>query len=473
MSNITDLAAQIAAVKKTAEAGNNAEVDEMWHLIAGAMVFFMQAGFSMLEAGCVSQKNTVNILFKNLMDACIATVSFWLLGWGFAYGTTAGGFMGTSQFALTDAAFVTTAGDNSSLGFHGWFFQWAFAATAATIVSGSVAERCKLSAYFVYSALITGFVYPVVVHWGWGDGFFSPFNSVASKKIFNGENSYGMIDFAGSGIVHMVGGFSGLMGAWLVGPRKGRFRADGGVNPKPGHSITLAMMGVLILWFGWYGFNAGSTLAISGGASKLAAKVAVTTTIAPAFAALTAVIYGKITTGNYDLPLAMNAILAGLVSITASCAVVEPWGAALTGIIGGFVYIGSSKLLLKLKIDDPLDACPIHGFCGIWGLLSCAIFGTDTNAAFAGYSANGKTPIASGEQFGVQIVGAISIAAWTILMSGLIFGACKMIAPIGLTVDPEVEMKGLDASEHGTPAYLIDSVDMIQKNKEAAAESKV
>jgi Amt family ammonium transporter len=472
-ANITALQAQIDALStKVATSAQQGEINELWHLVAGAMVFFMQAGFSMLEAGCVSSKNTVNILFKNIMDACISAVTFWLLGFGFAYGNSAGGFIGTSLFGLNDMAYTANSGAaTSSLDFHTWFFQWAFAATAATIVSGSIAERTKLTAYFIYSIFITAFVYPVIVHWGWSSGgWLSPFASDASKKIFNGANSYGLIDFAGSGLVHMVGGFSGLVGAFMVGPRKGRFRADGSVIPKPGHSITLSLLGVLILWFGWYGFNCGSTLAFSGGANKLASKVAATTTIAPAFATLTAVIFQKIMTGKYDLPCAGNAALAGLVSITASCAVVEPVGAMGTGIIGAFVYIGSSKLLLKLKIDDPLDAAPIHGFCGLWGLLSCSIFGTDANAVFAGYDASGNKPIASAEQFGVQLVAGLAIMAWTVGMAFLIFGACKLIPQIGLTVDPEVEMVGLDISEHGTPAYLIDSVDMIKKEKEA--ESK-
>lgn len=473
-ANVTALEAQVASLQ--AAIGTKAtqgEINELWHIVAGAMVFFMQAGFSMLEAGCVSYKNTVNILFKNLMDACISAITFWLLGFGFAYGTTAGGFIGTSLFGLNDAAYTANSGAaTASLDFHTWFFQWAFAATAATIVSGSIAERTKLTAYFVYTIAITTFVYPVIVHWGWSTGgWMTPFQDDASKKLFGGANSYSLIDFAGSGLVHMVGGFSGLVGAFMVGPRKGRFRADGSVCDKPGHSITLSLLGVLILWFGWYGFNCGSTLAFSGGANKLASKVAATTTIAPAFAVVTAVIFQKIMTGKYDLPTAGNAALAGLVSITASCSVVEPIGAMGTGIIGALVYIGSSKLLLKLKIDDPLDAAPIHGFCGFWGLLSCAIFGTDANAVFAGYDASGKTPIKSGEQFGVQFVCGLAIMAWTVFWAFIIFGACKFIPAIGLTVDPEVEMMGLDASEHGTPAYLIDSVDQIQaKTKKTEVE---
>ena len=486
MSTLTNLTAQVTALAaKIAEqeqtlAATNRGIDELWHLVAGRLVFFMQAGFAMLEAGSVQDKNIQNILFKNLMDACIAAVCFWLLGYGLAYGDTAGNFLGTTQFALVDDSFTATEGSKlEGLNFHTWFFQWAFAATAATIVSGSVAERCSLPAYFIYSAVITTFIYPVVVHWGWGDGFLSPFGSQQDKFMFYGEKSNNLIDFAGSGIVHMVGGFSGLMGAYFLGPRKGRFDSNGSVVEKPGHNTLLAVLGVLILWVGWYGFNAGSTLCISGGCSKLASKIAVTTTIAPAAACLTAVVYQKVVKKTWDLSIAGNAVLAGLVSITANCAVVEPVGAFFIGMIGAFIYIGSKNLLIKLKVDDPLDAAPVHGFCGAWGLLASGIFATDAGAAMAGYvgSAGGNTPVSSGEQFGVQFVGMLIILLWTLSTSGMMFFALSKFGI--LRVDEKVEVDGLDITEHGGLAYrfspnsIINATGIVEGSLEKAMERAI
>ena len=483
MAELANLTATVALLSaKVAEqekniASTNAGVDEFWHLVAGILVFFMQAGFAMLEAGSVQDKNIQNILFKNLMDACIAAVCFWLLGYGFAYGDTGGNFIGTTQFGLVDDTFTATESDKlENLNFHTWFFQWAFAATAATIVSGSVAERCALPAYFIYSAVITTFIYPIVVHWGWGDGFLSPFGSDPTKFMFNGEKSNNMIDFAGSGIVHMVGGFSGLMGAYFLGPRKGRFDKDGSVIEKPGHNTLLAVLGVLILWVGWYGFNAGSTLCITGGCSKLASKVAATTTISAAAACLTAVAYQKIAMKTWDLAIAGNAVLAGLVSITANCAVVEPVGAFFIGFFGAFVYIASKKMLIKLKIDDPLDAAPVHGFCGAWGVVAAGIFATDKGVAMAGYvgSAGGNTPVASGEQFGVQVVGMLIILIWTTATSGLMFFILARLNM--LRVDEKVEVDGLDVTEHGGLAYhfspnsIIDVTNAVQNAMEKAVE---
>mmetsp|Transcript_331 Transcript_331/g.582 ORF Transcript_331/g.582 Transcript_331/m.582 type:complete len:500 (-) Transcript_331:320-1819(-) len=427
--------------------------DEMWVLVAGILVFFMQAGFAMLEAGSVRSKNSVNILFKNILDAAISAFFFWLLGFGFAYGETQGGFIGGDLFALDDITFTATSGSGvANLNYHTFFFQWAFAATAATIVSGCVAERCKLEAYFVYSAVISGFIYPVVVHWGWGDGWLSPFGSDVEDYLMDGAKSNNLIDFAGSGIVHMVGGWSGLVAAIVLGPRKGRFAADGTPVDIPGHSAPMAVLGTLLLWVGWYGFNAGSTLCIVG-CSKLAAKVATTTTLAAAGAVWTAVIYQTAMRQQFSLSLVGNSVLAGLVSITAPCAVVDPWAAWLTGMIGGLCFIGSSNLLKMLKIDDPCDASPIHGFCGFWGVVACGIFGTDENAAFAGYvgSAAGETPIEDGEQLGVQIIGALAITAWTLGTATIMFLIIHFT--IGMRVDESVEDAGLDSSEHGVKAY--------------------
>jgi len=432
-------------------ADNQRDMDIAWLVICGALVFFMQAGFSMLEAGTVSKKNVVNILFKNLVDACVAAVAFWLLGYGFAYGDTAGGFIGTTNFGC--AAIFNGAGDGRSDDWVGWFFQWAFSGAVATIVSGSVAERCKFEGYIVISLILTAFIYPVVVHWGWGSGFLSAWGAMPdaagdARPLLSGTStSNGMIDFAGSGIVHMTGGVAGLVGAIILGPRIGRFDPiTKAANDMPGSSSTMCALGTFILWFGWYGFNCGSTLMISANAANLAGKVAMTTTLSAAGGALTTMLMSKALTGHYDVALSLNGILAGLVGITAGCSVVNPWMAFLIGIISGIVYIGSHYLLLKMRVDDPLDAFPIHGACGAWGVIAVGIFCTDANVQYAAYP-NVNDACARGEQFGVQIIGVVAIAAWTAVMCGISMGLIHMT--MGLRVSQDVETAGLDISEHG------------------------
>lgn len=428
----------------------------------------MQAGFSMLEAGCVSSKNVANILYKNLMDACLGAVTFWALGYGFAYGDANDGyFIGASNFFLMDES-------NEGGTYQAFFFQWAFAATAATIVSGAVAERTKLSAYFAYAFFITVWIYPVVVHWGWdSEGWLVAWNANYALLTGDPSKSTGMIDFAGSGIVHMVGGFSGLVGAKVVGPRKGRFTVEYGSDGKPivhqEHNKLLASLGVAILWFGWYGFNCGSTLMVSGGASALAGKVAVTTTLGAAGGALATSAIARVVDGHWDLMASLNGVLAGLVSITAPCSVVEPWAALVIGILGAFVYFGSSKLLAKLHIDDPLDAAPIHGFCGFWGLLACGIFGTDANVAYAYGKTN--TAISSGEQFLVQLIGGISIMAWTLIMATILFVGINLT--IGMRVDEATEKAGLDVSEHGGNVYANDVMTLLSSGEGGSAKVAV
>lgn len=427
------------------------DADVFYILICGVLVFFMQAGFSMLEAGCVSEKNVQNILFKNLMDAGVGALAFWLVGYAFAYGQpgeadTQNEFIAHTNFALSKMA------DNE---YHSWFFQWAFAATAATIVSGSVAERTQVTAYFMYSFVITAFIYPVVVHWVWSEsGWLSAFGS---SYMLTGDSakSSGMIDFAGSGVVHMVGGFSGLCGAYFVGPRRGVFEEIPGVKHVE-HNKLIATLGVAILWTGWYGFNCGSTLAING-YSGVAAKVAVTTTLAAASASVTCMLYSKIFGagtknlggGKFDLMQSLNGVLAGLVSITAGCSVVDPWAAFVIGIIGAFVYIGSSALLIKIKVDDPLDACPIHGFCGAWGVLAAGIFASKANL-LAAYGIENDA-VSSGQQFATQLVGVLAIFAWTMVTASAMFFVLKKT--VGLRVTDKEQDQGLDASEHGGTVY--------------------
>jgi len=364
------------------------DVDNGWIVICGALVFFMQIGFGMLEAGAIARKNVQNILFKNFLDASGAAICFWLLGFGFAYGDTVGGFIGDGNYAIRDI-YNGAGGEGGGDGWQGWFFQWAFTGAAATIVAGSVAERCKIEAYFVYSIFVSTFIYPVVVHWVWGSGYLSAWGAMPDENgdarpiLQYNSNSNGVIDFAGSGVVHMVGGVSGLMGAIALGPRKGRFDPiTGSVNAMPAHNQALCALGTGILWFGWYGFNCGSTLAI-GGYGNLAAKVAVNTTISAAAAVITGTLLSKFTEGHWDLSLAMNSILAGLVGITAPCSVVNPWHALLIGISSAIVYVIFHYILLKAKIDDPLDAAAVHGATGGWGLLCVGIFCTDVNVQYA------------------------------------------------------------------------------------------
>lgn len=447
---IAQLQADLA--KLTEAAAPKDQLDVFYILWAGSLVFFMQAGFSMLESGCVGAKNVTNILFKNLMDACLGAIFFWLLGYGFAYGDANDNpFIGTSGFALVNAD-----GSKPEDNYHTWFFQWAFAATAATIVSGAVAERCKIEAYFLYAIFLTTFVYPVVVHWGWDtEGWLC--NWTSGTPVV--EGSVNMIDFAGSGIVHMVGGFAGLAGAILMGPRKGRFETY--IDPTSGkpvvlkaHNKLIAALGVAILWFGWYGFNCGSTLGLgkdmyaTTGYGNLAARVAVTTTISAATAGVTTMIWKRIVTKEFDLMASLNGVLGGLVSITASCAVTTPEGAFAVGFVGALVFIFASWLLAKLKIDDPLDACPIHGFCGIWGVLSVAICG---HQEYGGWTDRGA-------QFAAQLIGVLAILAWTLVMSFLMFFIIKVT--VGLRVDEAIEIEGLDASEHGGSAYNLGDVEM-------------
>mmetsp|Transcript_52996 Transcript_52996/g.125132 ORF Transcript_52996/g.125132 Transcript_52996/m.125132 type:complete len:525 (-) Transcript_52996:313-1887(-) len=434
--------------------GNAVDVDIAWLVICGAMVFFMQAGFSMLEAGAVGAKNVINILFKNVMDGSVAALCFWLLGYGFAYGPTVGGFIGNGNFGIEDIHNGAGEEEGASDGWEGWFFQWAFAGTAATIVSGSVAERTKLEAYLVYSAVVTSFIYPVVVHWGWGEGWLSAWGAMGGddpKPLLKGdERSNGMIDFAGSGVVHMVGGFSGLVGAIIIGPRHNRFDVEGKPMAIKGHNTTMMALGTVILWFGWYGFNCGSTLGLSGGLGNIAGKVAVTTTIAAAAGCLTATAIARSLVGSYDISVSLNGVLAGLVGITANCSVVNPWHALLVGMVAAFVYFGASRLLLRLQVDDPLDAFAIHGACGAWGLLATGIFCTDENVQYAGYP-NTNDACGRGEQFAVQLIGVVAIAAWSASMSGLTFLVIK--ATLGVRVSEQVEAEGLDRSEHGMQAY--------------------
>jgi len=422
------------------------DIDIFYSLICGALIFFMQCGFAMLCAGSVRQKNVKNIMLKNLLDACGGALGFWSIGYALAYGT-GGKFVGTSggEYFL-----------NGSTDYIDFFFQFTFAATAATIVAGTVAERCKMTAYLCYSLFLTAFVYPVVVHAIWnGDGFLS---TGAAEPILD----IGMIDFAGSGVVHMTGGATALVAAIVLGARLGRFYDESGTlldEPTifPPHSVALQILGTFILWFGWYGFNAGSTLSIIGN-GNIAALCAVTTTLSAASGCISALfidtILGIMRKGEaeYDLTMAMNGSLSGLVGITANCSVVEPWAAVVIGLIAGLVYVSSSNLLIKLKIDDAVDAIPVHLFNGIWGCIATGIFASPRQVLMS-YKVDGGGFLygKGGSLLACEIAGVLFILAWTV---GLMFPFFSLLKVLGMfRVDPMEEKVGLDISHHKGGAY--------------------
>jgi Amt family ammonium transporter len=439
---------------KTSMDGVVVGIDTFFLLFAGALVFMMQAGFAMLCAGSVRQKNVKNIMLKNLLDACGGAVGFYTLGYGFAYGSSSTFFIGTSDFAIK--------GFTSGPDLIGWFFQFAFAATAATIVAGTVAERCKMAAYLCYSLFLTAFVYPVVVRSIWSsDGFLTAFKDEPFRGV-------GMIDFAGSGVVHMTGGATALVAAIVLGPRRGRFYdEDGNVletpTAFPAHSVALQILGTFILWFGWYGFNPGSALAIANpDSAATAALCAVTTTLSAACGCVVCMFFDSFmdsrVTGevSYDLTMAMNGALGGLVAITAGCSVVQPWAACIIGIVAGFVYYGFSKFLIKMRIDDAVDAVPVHFACGLWGCIAVGLFADAELQRVAGYltERSGLFFTGDGNLLLVQFCGVCWIIAWvTTLMTP--FFMLLNFAGI-FRVDPLEEEVGLDISHHRGTAYDLE-----------------
>lgn len=445
MHNVMKQAAPVVmdVLARQDAAGNEAAINSFFVLVSGYLVFLMQAGFAMLTAGSVRSKNTKNVLLKNVLDACVGAIAYWLFGFAFAYGpdSDAPKFIGSGNFA------GDKLGMELQQSFVTFFFQWAFAATAATIVSGSVAERTSFYAYMAYAFFLTAFVYPVVSHWVWGGGWLASFY----------EDSYGMIDFAGCSVVHMVGGFAGLVGAIVVGPRLGRFDSEGKVVPIPGHSATLATLGTFLLWFGWYGFNPGSALGITGGLWQTAERCAVTTTLAGATGGVVTLVIIKIRDHIFDLLACLNGILAGLVAITASCAFVDPWAAVVIGAIGAVVYIVAAMLLLSLKIDDPLEAFPIHGATGLWGAIAVGLFSKQGLQEIAGFTTEiyGLFYGGGGKLLGVNILGCLVIVIWTVGLIGPLFLLMKFIGI--LRISPEEEIIGNDVSKHGGVAYPDDA----------------
>ncbi|MCG8430637.1 MAG: ammonium transporter [Candidatus Omnitrophica bacterium] len=408
-------------------------VDYVWVLVCGFLVFFMQAGFAMVEAGFCRAKNATNLMAKNGLDFAMASLAFFVVGYGLMMGDDAGGLFGTSGFFLK--------GDNYDVGnYLSFFWQLMFAGTAATIVSGAVAERLKFKAYFAYSLLLTALIYPIYGHWVWGGGWLSsiPFG-------------LGHIDFAGSGVVHAIGGFVGLAGAIVLGPRFGKFGKDGKPKALPGHSITLAALGTFILWFGWFGFNPGSTFS----AHELRiAVIAVNTNLAAAAGAIAAILIVYAKTGKWDVGMMLNGALAGLVAITAPCAWVEAWAAVVIGLIGGALVVAGVYFWEALGVDDPVGAVSVHGINGIWGLLAVGLFADGT---YGNYTT--EAPLVTGlfygggwGQFIAQAIGAFVCVAWAFGLGFLLFKTLDSVMG-GIRVSPGEELKGHDIQEHGTPAY--------------------
>ena len=402
-------------------------VNTIWVLVGAALVFFMQAGFAMVETGFTRAKNAGNIIMKNLMDFCIGTPVFWLVGFGLMFGA-GNGFIGKIGGIATEAHYGSGMLPDGVPFWAFLIFQTVFCATSATIVSGAMAERTKFLSYCVYSLMISLVVYPVSGHWIWGGGFIS---------------QMGFHDFAGSCAVHMVGGVAALIGAIILGPRIGKYTKDGKSKAIPGHSLTIAALGVFILWFGWFGFNPGSQLAAATEADAIAiSHVFLTTNLAACAGGFFALLVSWMKYGKPSLSLTLNGILAGLVGITAGCDAVSPAGAALIGAICGVVMIFSVDFIDKvLKIDDPVGASSVHGVCGFLGTILTGLFST-SEGLFYGYGFG---------FLGAQIFGALVVGAWAAGMGFIIFKTLDKIH--GLRVPARIEEEGLDIYEHGESAY--------------------
>ena len=397
----------------------------LWVLLAAVLVFFMQAGFGMVEAGLIRSKNAANVLMKNLMDFCFAALGFFIFGYAIAYGSD-GLFLGTDGWFMFGAESPVEGLPTEAF----WLFQAVFAGTAATIVSGAMAERMRFVAYLTYSFLLTAFVYPVVAHWVWGGGWLARLD---------------FYDFAGSTVVHAVGGVAALVGAWILGPRIGRFNKDGSPNAIAGHNLPLVTIGVFILWFGWYGFNAGSTLGM--GEPDVVARIAMNTTLAPSAGAIAAMVTAWLMFGKPDLTIALNGSLAGLVGITAPCAAVGPGSAIVIGAVAGVLVVYGITWLNRIQVDDPVGAIPVHGLCGVWGTLAVGIFGQAT----LGAPTDGLVYGGGFGQLGTQSLGLAACLGFTAVAMAIVFKAIDAV--IGLRVSRETELRGLDLDEHGVESY--------------------
>ena len=442
LASVASAQDEVVAAEETvevADAGGDVDLgvgyalDNAILFICAILVLFMQAGFAMVEVGLNSAKNTVNILAKNVMDLSVGALLFFFIGFGLMYPTSymseAAGDAANDYFAFGGTGIYEAGADRTFSPQVDWFFQAVFAATAATIVSGAVAGRMKFSAYLVYSALLTGIIYPISGYWKWGGGWLA---------------DMGFQDFAGSAVVHAVGGFAGLAGAIFLGPRLGRYTADGKSVPLPGHNVAFAALGVFILWVGWYGFNPGSQLAFQGtGDIDATVLIAVNTTLSAAAGAVVAMIVSWGLFGKPDLTMALNGALGGLVGITACCDAFSNTMSIVIGAIAGALVVLGVVMLDKAKIDDPVGAWPVHGLCGVWGCMTMGIF---PNTHYDGWFVG----------FVPQLVGTAAICIWAFLTMSVVFGALKAVGM--LRVSPEEEQAGLDISEHGMHAYPSDAV---------------
>ncbi len=389
----------------------------LWIIISGILVFFMQAGFTLVEVGFTRSKNAGNIIMKNLMDLIVGSIGFWAIGYTVMYGESIGGFIGTPSLFYSEGADM-----------YNLFFQTVFAATAATIVSGAVAGRTKFTTYIIFSFIVTVVIYPISGHWQWqGDGWLT---------------KLGFIDFAGSAIVHSVGGWAALIGAMLVGPRIGKYK-DGISQAIPGHNIVFGALGVLILWLGWFGFNGGSQLAFGSEEDVIAVgNILINTNLAAAAGAAAALFYTWLRYGQPDISMTLNGALAGLVTITAGCANVSAGSAAIMGVIGGvLVVIAITFIDEKLKIDDPVGAVSVHGVCGTLGTILVGVFATEGGLINGG----------GASLLGVQVIGALAYAGWALATAFIVFSILK--ATVGLRVSEKEEIEGLDKAEHGIGVY--------------------
>ncbi len=419
-----------------------AVLDNIWVFLAGVLVFFMQAGFALVEAGLTRSKNVVNIFAKNMSDALVGVLAFFATGWALAFGNAdpdnVNKLIGTKQFFLSGSYLGIPAEGGLSISTQ-FFFQAVFAATAVTIASGAMAERTKFSAYLLFSAGVTGFIYPIVVHWTWGGGLIAQLNV--------GDAVYS--DFAGSGIVHMTGGICALLGAWFLGPRIGKYDENGKARAIPGHNIPFVMLGVFILWVGWFGFNPGSELAADGAVSA----IALNTMLAAAAGGVMTTITIWIKAGKPDLAMMGNGVLAGLVAITAPCGAVNPGMSVIIGAVAGVLVVFSVFFFDRIKIDDPVGAVSVHGVCGAWGLLSIGLF-AKYDDAFLGRPDAGLFYGGGLEQLAMQALMLVIIAAWVTVAAGALFAVLK--ATVGLRVTAEEEIEGLDVLEHGLSGYSAD-----------------
>lgn len=398
-------------------------MDNLFIFFCAVLVLFMQPGFAMVETGFNSSKNAVNVLFKNAMDLCIGVLLYYLIGYGIMYGAPVlGGVFGWAGMGIGE--FDGSVGAGILHPQVDFLFQVAFAATAATIVSGAVAGRLQFKSYLIYSAVVTGLIYPISGYWKWGGGWL---------------DALGFYDFAGSLVVHAVGGFAGLAGAIVLGPRIGRFAKDGTPRALPGHNLPIAALGVFILWVGWYGFNPGSQLAITGGGNTEAVMtIATNTTLAAAAGGVFAMIAVWILHKRPELSMALNGILAGLVGITANCDSVSNTSAIIIGAVAGLLVVFGIKLLDKLRIDDPVGAWPVHGLAGVWGGIATALFSSDAMPGGA-------------HAFMPQLIGSIVIPLWAFVTMFILFSILKAVGI--LRVSRSEELRGLDIGEHGEEAY--------------------